>query len=171
MISKKMEKAINDQINKELYSAYYYLSMAAYLESESFDGMANFMKAQAFEETEHAMKFYGYVNEQGGRVKLDAIEQPKVDFDGAQQIFELALEHEKYVTSRINDLMNLAIEENDHATKGLLSWFIAEQVEEEASMDSIVNKFKIIGSSGQGLMMLDSKLGERSNPMPSESDE
>ena len=171
MISKKMEKAINEQINKELYSAYYYLSMAAYLENANLEGMAKFMKAQAFEETGHAMKFYGYINEQGGRVTLGAIEKPKTDFDSAQQIFELALEHEKYVTGRINDLMNLAVEENDHASRGFLTWFITEQVEEEANMDTIVNKFKMIGSSGHGLLMLDSQLGQRPLPMASATEE
>ena len=171
MISKKMESAINEQINKELYSAYYYLSMAAYLENESLDGMASFMKAQAHEEVGHAMKFYAYVNEQGGRVILETIEKPQETFDNPQQIFDLSLKHEKFVTSRIHSLVDLALEEKDHATKAFLDWFVTEQVEEEATMDSIVNKFKLLGGSGQGLLMLDAQLGQRSAPVATASGE
>lgn len=161
MISAKMEKALNEQINKELYSAYYYMAMAAYFESENLEGMANFMKVQAQEEVAHAQKFFGYINEQGGRVVLDAIDKPRTDYDSALQIFELGLEHEKYVTSRINNLVDLALEEKDHATKAFLDWFITEQVEEEATMDSIVNKIKIAGTTGHGLLMIDAQLGQR----------
>lgn len=161
MISKKMEKALNEQINKELFSSYYYFSMAAYFENINLDGMANFMKIQAQEEVTHALKFYSYINEQGGRVVLDAIEKPKTEFESALQIFELGLEHEKYVTSRINNLVDLALEEKDHATKAFLDWFITEQVEEESTMDSIVNKIKLIGSTGHGLLMIDAQLGQR----------
>lgn len=161
MISKDMEKAINEQINKELYSAYYYLSMAAFLESDGLDGMAGFMKAQAQEEVEHAMKFYSYVNEQGGRVWLDTIEKPKEEFKDAQEIFTLSLEHEQYVTSRIHALVDLALKENDHATKAFLDWYVTEQVEEEATMSTILDKLKRVGSTGQGLLMLDAQLGQR----------
>ena len=171
MISKEMEKAINDQINKELFSAYYYFSMASYLESENFEGMAGFMKAQAFEEMGHATKFYNYVNEQGGRVILEAIDKPKSEFDSPKQIFELAYEHEKLVTSLINKLVELALKENDFATKTFLDWFITEQVEEEASMDSIVRKFDIVGDSGHGLLMLDGQLGQRTPPVAMASEE
>ncbi len=171
MISKKMEAAINEQINKELYSSYYYLAMAAYLESENLDGMATFMKAQAYEEVGHAMKFYGYVNDQGGRVILEAIEKPQETFDNPQQIFELSLKHEQFVTSRIHDLVNLALEEKDHATKAFLDWYVTEQVEEESTMDSIVKKLKIVGSNGQGLLMLDAELGQRSAPVPTAASE
>lgn len=161
MISKEMQTAINDQINKELYSAYYYLSMAAFLEAEALDGMAAFMKAQAQEEVEHAMKFYTYVNEQGNRVVLDVIEKPKIEFKDAHEIFSLALEHEKYVTSRIHALVDLALKEKDHATKTFLDWYVTEQVEEEATMNGIVDKLNRIGTSGQGLLMLDAQLGQR----------
>ena len=165
MISKDMEKAINDQINKELFSAYYYLSMASYLENENFEGMASFMKAQAFEEMQHVTKFYDYVNEQGGRVVLEAIDKPKSEYDRPQHAFELAYDHEKYVTSLINKLVELAIKENDFATKAFLDWFITEQVEEEATMDNIVAKFKIVGDNGHGLLMLDEQLGQRTPPI------
>lgn len=161
MISKKMEKSLNEQINKELFSAYYYLSMAAYLQNSNLEGMAHFMKHQAEEETGHAMKIYSYVNEQGGRVVLDAIEKPRVDFDSPQQIFELGLAHEKLVTASIYALVTLAIEEKDYATKTFLNWFVSEQVEEEATMDSIVSKFKFIGNAGQGMLMLDAQLAQR----------
>lgn len=171
MISQEMEKALNNQINKELYSAYYYTAMAAYLDSEGFEGMANFMKAQAQEETTHAQKFYNYIDEQGGRVILGAIDQPPIDYDSPKQIFELGLEHEKYVTSLIHGLVTLALKENDYATKAFLDWFIKEQVEEEATMESILNKFKIIGNSGHGLLMLDGKLGERLAEASEEDDD
>ena len=164
MISKDMEKAINEQINKELYSSYLYLSMASFLEADGLDGLANFMKAQAREEVEHAMKFYAYVNEQGGRVILDAIEKPKAEFKDVKDIFTLSLEHEKYVTSRINSLVDLALKENDHATKTFLDWYVTEQVEEEATMNSILDKLDRIGTSGQGLLMLDAQLGQRRAP-------
>lgn len=165
MISKAMEKAINEQINKELFSAYYYYSMAAYLENTNFEGMSGFMKAQAIEEMGHATKFYNYVNEQGGRVILEAIEKPKSEYDSPQQIFELAYEHEKYVTSLINNLAALAFKENDFATRTFLDWFINEQVEEESTMDTIVNKFKMVGNNGHGLLMLDEQLGRRVPPI------
>jgi len=164
MISKNMEKALNDQINKELFSAYYYFSMASFLESKNFDGMAGFMKAQAFEEMGHVSKFYQYINEQGGRVILEAIEKPQHEFKGPREIFELAHAHEKYVTSLINNLVALALKENDFATKAFLDWFITEQVEEEATMDTIVSKFKIVGENGHGLLMLDEQLGRRTPP-------
>ena len=170
MISKAMEKALNDQINKELYSSYYYYAMAAYLDNQGFEGMANFMKAQAMEETAHAQKFYDYMNEQGGRVILEAIDKPPAEYKNPKHIFELGLEHEKFVTSRIHNLVSLAIDEKDYATKQFLDWFISEQVEEEATMDSILNKFNMIGDAGHGLFMLDAKLGER-KPESSESEE
>lgn len=161
MISAKMTKALNEQINKELFSAYYYFSMAVYLQDKNLSGLAGFMKAQAAEETGHAMKFNSYINEQGGRVILEAIEKPRAEFDSPQQIFELGLEHEKLVTKSIYSLVSLAIEEKDYATTAFLNWFVTEQVEEEATMDSIVNKFKLAGGQGHSLLMLDSQLGQR----------
>lgn len=161
MISKEMEKALNGQINKETYSAYLYFAMAAYFENENYEGMAAFMKAQAGEELEHAMKIYNYVNEQGGRVVLEAIEKPQTDYKGAQEIFEMSLKHEKFITDSINKLVDKAIKENDHATRTFLSWFVTEQVEEEASMDAIVAKLKMIGGAGHALLMLDGQLGKR----------
>ncbi len=161
MISKKLEKAINEQINKELYSEYLYMAMAAYLDANDLDGFANFFKVQGDEERFHAMKFYNYLNERGGRVILKQIDKPAHEFDSAVDIFEKAYKHEQYVTKLINELMDLAIEENDHASKSLLDWFVDEQVEEEASMEQIVNKLKMIGGKGNGMLMLDKELGAR----------
>ncbi|MBN1540614.1 ferritin [candidate division KSB1 bacterium] len=161
MISKKMESALNEQINKELYSAYIYLSMATYLAEQRYDGMASFMKVQAQEEVAHAMKIYGYVEEQGGRVLLDAIKKPESDFKSVKTVFQTALDHEKYITKSIHELVDLAIGEKDHATKTFLDWFVTEQVEEEANMDQIVGKLEMIGGQGHGLFMLDGHLGQR----------
>jgi ferritin len=161
MLSKELEKEINVQINKELYSAYFYLAMAAWCDDENLEGFSNFFKAQAEEEVAHAMKFYGYMNERGNRVVLDAIDKPKSDFKDLEEIFALGLEHEKYVTGRIYELVNLAIKEKDHASKTFLDWYVSEQVEEEASFDGILKKIRLIGKTGHGLLMLDSQVGQR----------
>ena len=161
MISKKLQNAINKQINKELYSEYLYLSMAAYLESIGLEGFANFFKVQVQEERFHTMKFFDYVNERGGRVILEAIDCPQVEFKSPVEIFEIAYKHEQYVTKLINELMEVAIKENDHAARSFLNWYIDEQVEEEASMDKILNQLKMIDGKGQGMLMLDRELAQR----------
>mgnify|MGYP001233723314 CR=1 FL=1 len=161
MINKKLEERINYQINRELYSEYLYLSMSAYLENNGLAGMANFMRVQAQEEHFHAMKFFTYVNERGGRVVLDAIEQPPVDFESPLAVFEESLNHEKIVTDLINKLMDLAIEVNDHATRSFLNWYVDEQVEEENSFQTIIDKLELVGGKGHGLLMLDKDLGLR----------
>lgn len=161
MINKKLEERINYQINRELYSEYLYLSMSAYLENKGLAGMANFMRVQAQEEHFHAMKFFNYVNERGGRVVLDAIEQPPVDFETPLAVFEESLKHEKIVTDLINKLMDLAIEVNDHATRSFLNWYVDEQVEEENSFQTIIDKLELVGGKGHGLLMLDKDLGMR----------
>lgn len=161
MISPKLEKAINYQINRELFSEYYYLSMASYFNSIGLDGFENFFLVQVEEERFHAMKLYRFLNEKGGRVVLSAIEEPKTEFKSPLEVFELAFEHEKLVSRLINDLMDLAIKENDHAAKNHLNWFVEEQVEEEASMESILNKLKLINGEGHGMLMLDSELAQR----------
>ena len=169
MLSEKMEKALNKQINAELYSAYLYLSMASYFESVDLEGCAKWMKAQTQEEMIHAMKIYDFVIERGGRVLLEAIQAPKQEWDSALAVFEHAYEHEQYVTSLINDLMNLAIEEKDHATQIFLQWFVSEQVEEEASANAVVQKLKLAGGpdgKGGGLFMVDRELGQRPLPVP-----
>ncbi len=167
MISQKLQDAINYQINRELFSEYYYLSMASYFNSTGLSGFENFFLIQVEEERFHAMKMYNFINERGGRVFLQAIEAPKTKFESALEVFELAYEHEKLVSKLINDLMDLAIKENDHAARNHLNWFVDEQVEEEASMDTIVNKLKLIGGAGHGLLMLDNELARRTFTPPS----
>lgn len=161
MITEKLEKAINYQINRELFSEYYYLSMASYFNAEGLSGLENFFLVQVEEERFHAMKMYRFLNEKGGRVILDAIEAPKTEFKSPIEVFQLAFEHEKLVSGLINDLMDLAISENDHAAKNFLNWFVEEQVEEEASMEGILNKLKLINGEGYGLLMLDAELAQR----------
>ena len=133
MLDKKMEKAINDQINAETYSAYLYLSMSAYFESINLKGMAGWMRIQAQEELMHATKFYDYICERGGRVLLQEIAGPPTEWDSPLGVFLATAEHEHNVTMAINNLVNLAITTKDHATNNFLQWFVAEQVEEEAS--------------------------------------
>ena len=162
MISEKMEEALNEQINAELWSAYMYLSMSAYFESENLGGFANWMRVQADEEVEHAMRFYNYVNEVGGRVELKPIDEVPTAWDSPLDAFQETLKHEKKVTSLINDLVDLADEENDHATYSMLQWFVDEQVEEEDSAGEIVEKLEFVGDSANGLLSLDRHLGERS---------
>ena len=166
MISEKLQEAINYQINRELYSEYYYLSMASYFNSIGLNGFENFFLVQVEEERFHAMKMYHFLNERGARVFLQAIEAPKTEFKSPLEVFELAYEHEKLVSKLINELMDLAIKENDHAAKNHLDWFVEEQVEEEASMDSIVNKLKLINGEGHGLLMLDAELAQRTFTPP-----
>jgi ferritin len=165
-VSEKLAKAINEQINKELYSEYYYLAMAAYLESENLPGFANFFIVQAEEEHFHAMKFFHYLNERGARVVLNAIEKPRAEFSSALEIFELALEHEQLVTASINNLMDLAIADNDHASRGFLQWYVDEQVEEEATMEDFVNRLQRIGEQSYGIYMLDKELAGRTFTPP-----
>ena len=168
MISQKLQDAINEQINKEIYSEYLYLSMAAYLESQGFAGMASFMVTQAEEEHFHAMKFYRFLNERGGRVIIKEIAQPQIDFDEVSQVFDLAYEHEQFVTKSINNLMDVAIAENDHASKSFLNWYVDEQVEEEATFDNITNQMRMIGGKGHGMLMLDKEMGQRTFTPPTE---
>lgn len=161
MLNKTVERAINEQIQAELYSAYLYLSMAAYSAAANLPGFAHWMKVQSQEETEHAMKFFNYVNERGGRVVLKALDQPPVEFGSPVDLFKKVLEHEQLVTGLINDLYELAVKENDYATQVLLHWFIEEQVEEEASAAQIVETLKMAGDKGNALIMLDRGLAKR----------
>ena len=153
--------AINDQINAELYSAYLYMSMAAYATDGGLEGAANWFSCQAKEEFVHAQKFYDYVNERGDRVILEAIEKPPSDFEGLSDAFEKTLAHEKVVTARIDKLVDLAREGSDHATETFLQWFVTEQVEEEASAKAVVDRLSLAGDSGVGLFMVDSELAAR----------
>jgi ferritin len=156
-----MEQALNEQVKYELYSSYLYMSMAMYFHGLSLKGFANWMEVQAKEEQAHAEKFMHYINDAGGRVVLQAIDQPPADFKSPQQVFEETLKHERFVTGRINGLIALAREENDNAAYAMLQWFITEQVEEEATADEFVNQLKIIGDNGHGLLMLDREMISR----------
>ena len=168
MLSERMLEALNKQVNAELYSAYLYLSMAAYFESINLKGFSNWMRVQAQEEVSHAMKFFDYINERGGRVKMMAIEKPPTEWNSPLDAFETTYEHETNVTRMINDLVNMAMEEKDHATYNMLQWFVAEQVEEEASADEIRQQLKLIGNDGRGIMMLDRELRQRTFTPPQE---
>ena len=161
MVSKKMVKALNEQINKEIYSAYLYMSMSSYSDTLGLKGFANWFMVQYQEEMEHAMRFYNYIQEQGEHVKLLAIDQPQTKFASPLAMFEKTLEHEKYVTKRINALMDQAIKENDHATQIRLQWFVTEQVEEEASASDIIAKLNLVGKDSRGLLMMDKELAAR----------
>lgn len=166
MLSSSIEKAINDQINAEFYSSYLYLAMSASCEGLGLPGMASWMKNQTQEEMFHGMKMYDFVHERGGRVVLGAIDKPQSDWDSALAVFENVLSHEQKVTGLINNLVNLALDERDHATNIFLQWFVSEQVEEEATAVAIVHKLKMIGSDASSLFTLDQELGQRVFTLP-----
>jgi ferritin len=168
MMSKKMEKALNEQINAEAYSAYLYLAMAAYFEAENLPGLASWMRIQTQEETAHALKFFDFVNERRGRVVLKGIDQPQKEWKSPLAAFEAAFEHEQLVTGRINDLVNLAVEEKDHATGAFLQWFVNEQVEEETSVDRIVQMLKMAEKAPGAMFMIDRELGQRTFTPPAQ---
>ena len=161
MLGKAVEEAMNEQIKNELFSAYQYLSMAAYCESENLPGFAQWMRAQSQEETVHAMKFYDFVLERNGRVVLRAIDEPLVEFGSPLEVVERALEHEQMVTAMINDLYGLAARENDYASQTFLQWFVTEQVEEEKNAGDVVETLKMIGDGTEALFLLDRELGQR----------
>lgn len=161
MISKKMEKALNAQVNAEFYSAYLYLSMESYFTSLNLTGFANWMRVQTQEEVSHAMKIYDFINERSGRAILKVIDGPPTKWDSPLAAFEAAYAHEQKVTGLINDLVDLAIKEKDHATNSFLQWFVNEQVEEEASADGIVQQLKMMENAPGGMFMLDRELGQR----------
>jgi ferritin len=160
MLNKKMEDALNEQLNFELYSAYIYQAISAYFESINLKGMAKWMRVQAMEEQTHAKKFYDYILERGGRVILTAIGDPGKDWESPINAFESALEHEEKVTARINKLTDTSYDLKDHASVNFLQWFINEQVEEEATVHDIIQNLKLAGDSS-GLFMLDKELGSR----------
>jgi len=161
MLTEKMLKELNKQINAELYSSYLYLSMSAHFQSINLGGFANWVRVQAQEELTHAIKIYDYVNERGARVVLQPIEQPPSEWKSPLAVFEEVYKHEQKVTGMINDLVSLAIGEGDHATNSFLQWFVTEQVEEEASADKVVQELKLIGDAGEGLLMIDRELAGR----------
>jgi len=171
MISEKMREKLNYQINREIFSAYLYFSMASHVSAKGLDGFANWFLCQYKEELFHAEKIYHYVNEQGGKVELQEIEKPEEDFSSVTDLFEKTLAHEKKVTGLIYDLVKLAREENDYATEAFLQWFVTEQVEEEAEPDNILQKLKMVGEEGNGILMMDKTLGSREFNPPSANTE
>ena len=166
MLSNKMEAAINQQINAEMYSSYLYLSMATYFKSTSLEGMSHWMRQQAQEEMFHGMKMFDFVCDRGGRVTLKAIDEPPSEWSSVLDVIKNVLAHEQKVTGLINNLVNLALDERDHATNIFLQWFVSEQVEEEDTAGGLVDKLKLIGSDANGLFMLDTELATRVFTLP-----
>jgi ferritin len=166
MITEEMSEALSRQINAEFYSAYLYMSMASYSNAMSLKGAANWFYIQAQEEMAHTKKMYDYIESQGSRPALYAIDQPPSDFKSLLHAFEETLAHEKMVTGRIADLANLAHDEKDHATQIFLQWFVTEQVEEEETAQGIVDRLKLAGDSGPGLFMVDGELAARVLTVP-----
>jgi len=161
MFSKRVFELMNKQIKYELDSAYLYLSMAAYFESENLPGCARWMRLQANEEQEHAMKFFDFIFERGESVTLLGIDQPPAKFDSVREVFKQTLEHEKKVTSLIETIYAAALEDKDYASQIFLNWFIDEQIEEEKNATDILETLRIGGESGPSLLMLDRQLGKR----------
>lgn len=162
MISKTMQAAVNEQINKELFSAYLYLSMSSHFEDKNLGGFARWMRVQAGEEQEHAMKFFDHLRERGGRVLLQAIAAPATEWKSNLEAFKEVQAHEAKVTASINSLYELALKEKDYPAQVMLQWFISEQVEEEKNAADIVSQLEMIEDRGTAVLMLDKQLGKRS---------
>ena len=161
MLNAKIQESFNDHLNEEFFSAYLYLSMASFLESKNLSGMAQWMRLQFQEELNHGAKFIDFINDRGGRVTLQAIKAPKTEWESPLNAFEEAYQHECAISGMINRLVDLAIAESDHAANSFLQWFVNEQVEEEASVEAIVEKLRLVGDNGVALFMLDGELGKR----------
>ena len=166
MINEKMEKALLNQINKELFSEYLYLSMKAYFANLNLDGFVNWMNVQIQEEHAHAMGLYDYVIERGGKVILEAIEKPESFWQSPLEVFKAVLAHEEYITSEIYSLMDVADETKDRAASIFLNWYVKEQVEEESSVSKVLAQLEIIGDDKQGLLALDKELAQRNFVQP-----
>ncbi len=165
-MKQNIEKAINEQINAELYSAYLYYSMATYFDNINLTGFSNWMKVQAEEELLHVKKMYAFIYEREGKVVLTAIDGPPTEWKSPLDAFNNVLSHEKYVTDRINKLVDLAISESDHASNNFLQWFVAEQVEEVSTASGLVKQLELIKDNPHGLFMMDRELGQRVLPPP-----
>jgi ferritin len=163
MLSKKMEKALNQQINREMFSSYLYLAMSAHLEDVHLLGMAKWMRVQAQEEMSHAMKLFSYMQERGAKPDLRAIEEPQKEWASPLALFEASLAHEQFITKSIHEIVDLAAAEKDHATNIFLHWFVTEQVEEESSLDPIIHRLRIGGEIIPALYALDRELGMRAS--------
>ncbi|MFO7558416.1 MAG: ferritin [Desulfobacterales bacterium] len=168
MISEKMVSAINEQINREMYSAYLYMSMSAHSNAIGLKGFANWFMVQYHEEMVHAMKLYEYIQRQGKDIRLKAIAEPPHEFESPMDMFAKTLEHEQFITRSINELMDLAVSEKDHASQIFLSWYVTEQIEEEENDNDIIQQLKIIKDNPQGLLMLDRELAGRITTVPTD---
>lgn len=166
MINEKMEKALLNQINKELFSEYLYLSMKAYFANLNLDGFVNWMNVQIQEEHAHAMGLYDYVIERGGKIILEAIEKPESFWQSPLEVFKAVLAHEEYITSEIYSLMDVADETKDRAASIFLNWYVKEQVEEESSVSKVLAQLEMIGDDKQGLLALDKELAQRTFVQP-----
>ena len=166
MLTKTMQDALNKQVNAELYSAYLYLAIVAYFEDANLKGFAHWMRMQFEEEMMHAMKIFDFVLERDAQMTLEQIDKPEIDLDSPVAAFELTLEHERLVTSLINDLVALAGEERDFASHNFLQWFISEQVEEEARANEVLQQLKLLGDNSAGLFMMDRDMATRAAPTP-----
>ncbi len=167
MFSQKLADEFNAQIGREFYSGYFYMSMSAWLQDISLEGIAKWMQIQAQEEMSHAMIMYNFILDAGVKVKLPAIDQPPADFESPLDVFKQGLAHEKLITSCINNLMDIAVEEKNHAVTSFLNWFVDEQLEEEANFSTILGKLQLIQkSAGGGIFMLDNELGARTFVLP-----
>ncbi|MBW7998392.1 MAG: ferritin [Candidatus Glassbacteria bacterium] len=161
MLSKKMQAALNDQIQSELYSSYLYLSMSSWFKAQNLEGFAGWLEMQAQEEMGHVMKFYGYLHDKGADVELQALPAPQKSWKSPLAVFQDTLKHEQMVTGRINDLCALADSNNDNATRVLLNWFVEEQVEEEASAQAVIDKLKMVEGYPGGIYLIDKEMGGR----------
>ena len=163
MLKTRIAEALNCQINAELYSSFLYLSVESYFHSVSLSGFASWMRVQVQvqEELLHAMKLYDFIISRGGRALLKAVAKPDADWESPLAAFEQVLRHEEGITAKINELMDIAAAEQDHATKIFLQWFVSEQVEEESAVGEILSKLRLIGKDSSGLFLLDAELGKR----------
>ena len=161
MITEKMSKALNGQINKELYSAYLYLAMSADAQNKGMPGIANWFSVQTQEELSHAQRIYQYLLRQNAEVTLEAVEKPVFEADTALDMFKASLKHERYITASIHSLVDVAVAEKDRATEVFLQWFVNEQVEEEENACGIIDQLKLAGEAGSGLFMIDRELAAR----------
>lgn len=169
MLSKKIETALNKQVNDEFYASYLYLSMSAYCQTMNLDGFSDYLKQQSDEERDHAMRLYNFVLDRGGKVALDTIKKPPSAFKSIRDVFEQVYAHEKAVTAKISKLYDLALKANDYSTQVELQWFVSEQVEEEKTAQSILEQIKRAGSDGPALLILDKYIITGFNPHTAEA--
>lgn len=166
MLTARIERELNAQLNREFFSAYLYMAMAAYFQSIDLLGFANWMQIQAKEELFHAEKFYLFIQERNGKVALEQVDKPQIEWESPLAAFENSLAHEEFITKSLNELVNASLEEKDHATNIFLQWFITEQVEEEANATEVIRKLKLMKDAPGGLYLLDKELGTRTLVLP-----